>query len=87
MEKITGMEAAHEVPPKVLLIYEAVEKLIASGEDINSVKVSTITELAGIGKGTVSALRRKALQKESMPVWRKFKSKVINNNVFFVMFM
>jgi len=53
MEKITGMEAAHEVPPKVLVIYEAVEKLIASGEDINSVKVSTITELAGIGKGTV----------------------------------
>ena len=52
MEKITGMEAAHEVPPKVLLIYEAVEKLIASGEDLNSVKVSAITDMAGIGKGT-----------------------------------
>lgn len=52
MEKITGMEAAQDVPPKVLAIYEAVEQLIAAGEDINSVKVLTITELAGIGKGT-----------------------------------
>ena len=46
MEKITGMEAAHEVPPKVLAIYEAVEKLIAVGEDISNVRVSAITELA-----------------------------------------
>lgn len=52
MGKITGMEAAQNVPPKVLLIYEAIEHLIAEGRDLNSVKVSTITELAGIGKGT-----------------------------------
>ncbi len=52
MVKITGMEAADELPPKVLLIYEAVEKLIAEGEDINSVQVSAITKCAGIGKGT-----------------------------------
>ena len=52
MEKITGMEAAQAVPPKVLAIYHAVEQLIASGENINSVSVSAITELAGIGKGT-----------------------------------
>lgn len=52
MAKITGMEAAHEVPPKVLAIYQAVERLISAGEDINSVRVSAITELAGIGKGT-----------------------------------
>jgi len=50
--KITGMEAASELPPKVLLIYEAVEKLIEEGEDIESVQVSAITQCAGIGKGT-----------------------------------
>lgn len=53
MEKITGMEAAHEVPPKVLLIYEAVEKLIAESADINALCVAEITKRAGIGKGTV----------------------------------
>lgn len=52
MEKITGMEAVHEVPPKVLAIYQAVEQLIADGENLNTVSVSAITELAGIGKGT-----------------------------------
>lgn len=52
MNKITGMEAAQNVPPKVLLIYKAVEQLIAEGQDMNAVKVSTITDLAGIGKGT-----------------------------------
>ncbi len=52
MGRITGMEAAQDVPPKVLLLYDAVEQLIAEGADLSSVKVSTITELAGIGKGT-----------------------------------
>lgn len=52
MSKITGMEAAQNVPPKVELIYQAIEQLIAEGQDLNAVKVSTITELAGIGKGT-----------------------------------
>lgn len=53
MEKITGMEAEHELPAKVLLIYSAVEQLILEGQDLNTVKVSTVTERAGIGKGTV----------------------------------
>lgn len=52
MEKITGFEAPDQVPSKVLLIYKAVEKLVAAGEDINVVRVAAITELAGIGKGT-----------------------------------
>ena len=52
MGRINGMEAAHQVPPKVLLIYQAVEQLIATGEDINTIRVSAITKLAGIGKGT-----------------------------------
>ena len=52
MGKITGIEAAHEVPPKVLLLYAAVEQLIVEGQDLSAVKVSTITEKAGIGKGT-----------------------------------
>lgn len=53
MEKITGLEAERELPAKVLLIYRAVEQLIEEGQDLNTVKVSTITEKAGIGKGTV----------------------------------
>ncbi len=52
MGKITGMEAAQNVPPKVLLIYKAIEQLIAEEQDLNAIKVSTITALAGIGKGT-----------------------------------
>lgn len=52
MGKITGMEAAANVPPKVRLIYKAIEQLIAEEQDLNVVKVSTITDLAGIGKGT-----------------------------------
>ena len=52
MGKITGLEATQELPPKVLLMYRAIEQLIAEGTDLNTVKVSTITGLAGIGKGT-----------------------------------
>lgn len=52
MGKITGIEAEHEVPPKVLQIYNAVEQLILEEQDLSEVKVSTITEKAGIGKGT-----------------------------------
>ena len=55
MEKITGMEAYQDVPAKVLLIYDAVEQLIIQEQDLNTVKVSTITEKAGIGKGTAYA--------------------------------
>ncbi len=52
MGKITGLEEVRDIPPKVLLMYEAIEGLIVEGADINSIRVSAITERAGIGKGT-----------------------------------
>lgn len=39
-------------PQKVLKIYQAVTDLMAQKADINTIKVSDITECAGIGKGT-----------------------------------
>lgn len=44
------MEGEH--PQKVLAIYEAVGRLIASGRDMEKLTVSDITREAGIGKGT-----------------------------------
>lgn len=41
-----------ETRPKVLALYEAVLKLLDEGADINTLKVSDMTERAGIGKGT-----------------------------------
>lgn len=41
-----------EIPGKVLLIYQAVPQMLKEGADINTLKVSDITERAGIGKGT-----------------------------------
>lgn len=41
-----------EIPKKVLLIYQAVPQMLKEGADINTLKVSDITERAGIGKGT-----------------------------------
>lgn len=52
MGKITGLERREELPEKVLLMYDAVIGLITDGEDMNDIKVSMITEKAGIGKGT-----------------------------------
>ena len=52
MGKITGMERKEELPPKVLQMYRAVMELIAEGEDLSAISVSTITGRAGIGKGT-----------------------------------
>lgn len=52
MGRITGQESIQDVPPKVLLLYEAVEQLIVEGVDIKDIRVSTITDRAGIGKGT-----------------------------------
>ena len=46
------MDAGGEMPPKVLQMYRAVMELIEEGEDIADLKVSTITDKAGIGKGT-----------------------------------
>lgn len=52
MAKMTGMEEFQEIPPKVLRMYDAVMWLIEEGEDASSIRVSTITDRAGIGKGT-----------------------------------
>ncbi|MBR1931285.1 MAG: TetR/AcrR family transcriptional regulator [Lachnospiraceae bacterium] len=52
MGKITGLERPQDVPAKVMLLYEAVAHLIAEDVDMNSISVATITEKAGIGKGT-----------------------------------
>lgn len=41
-----------EKRPKVLALYRAVLELLDEGADINTMKVSDITERAGIGKGT-----------------------------------
>ncbi len=41
-----------EKRPKVLALYQAVLALLDEGADINAMKVSDITERAGIGKGT-----------------------------------
>lgn len=52
MGKITGRESMEELPEKVKQMYQAVYQLIVDGEDMSSVKVSQITQKAGIGKGT-----------------------------------
>lgn len=52
MGKISGEENILELPPKVLRMYQAVMELIEEGEDPNLLRVSMITERAGIGKGT-----------------------------------
>lgn len=52
MGKISGLEEVRDIPSKVLLMYEAVEQLIVEGVDLNTIRVSTITDKAGIGKGT-----------------------------------
>lgn len=52
MGKITGMEEAAALPEKVLKLYKAVVELIGEGADVTNLRVSTITERAGIGKGT-----------------------------------
>lgn len=52
MEKITGFEPQEQIPAKVLQLYQGVIQLIAEGSDIGTLKVSDITQKAGIGKGT-----------------------------------
>ena len=52
MGKITGLEDIGKVPPKVEKLYGAVRQLIQEGADVTNIKVSSLTELAGIGKGT-----------------------------------
>lgn len=52
MDKITGFEPQEQIPAKVLLLYQGVIQLVAEGADISTLKVSDITQKAGIGKGT-----------------------------------
>lgn len=52
MEAITGFETREKLPTKVLQIYRAVLELMEEGADVTTLRVSTITERAGIGKGT-----------------------------------
>lgn len=52
MAKITGYEDLGQIPPKVLKMYKAVNQLLEEGADPGSLRVSTITDRAGIGKGT-----------------------------------
>lgn len=52
MAKITGKETREQLPEKVLLLYEAVGRLIEEDADIENLSVLDITQKAGIGKGT-----------------------------------
>ena len=52
MAKMTGAEEISQIPSKVLLMYQAVNQLLEEGEDPAKIRVSTITDRAGIGKGT-----------------------------------
>lgn len=52
MAKMTGFEDIDQIPPKVLKLYEAVSQLVEEGADPGTLRVSTITDRAGIGKGT-----------------------------------
>ena len=52
MDKMTGFEDIGQIPPKVLKLYEAVSQLLEEGADPGTLRVSTITDRAGIGKGT-----------------------------------
>lgn len=52
MGKINGLEDSNTLPPKVCRMYEAVIGMMEEGYDVGSIRVSMITERAGIGKGT-----------------------------------
>ncbi len=52
MGKINGLEDEDRVPPKVRRMYRAVLEMLEEGTDASAIRVSMITERAGIGKGT-----------------------------------
>lgn len=52
MGKINGLEDRNTLPPKVCRMYEAVIGMMEEGYNVGSIRVSMITERAGIGKGT-----------------------------------
>ena len=50
---VAGIERVLQLySPKVLAMYEAVNELLEEGQDIYRMKISEITQRAGIGKGT-----------------------------------
>lgn len=49
---IVNLWQEKEYPPKVIAMNEAVIELLEQGRDVNSLRVSEITQKAGIGKGT-----------------------------------
>lgn len=49
---IVNLWQEKEYPPKVLALNEAVMELLGEGKDVGSLRVSEITQKAGIGKGT-----------------------------------
>lgn len=52
MGKISGLEDPRKLPPKVCRLYAAVIGMLEEGMDPAALRVSMITERAGIGKGT-----------------------------------
>lgn len=52
MSKITGIERPEQLPSKVIAMYDAVKMLMEQGHNAFDLRVSMITGLAGIGKGT-----------------------------------
>ncbi len=50
--KIANYEDIRQLPPKVRQMYIAVIQMLEEGADPANIRVSTITEKAGIGKGT-----------------------------------
>lgn len=52
MKKAIQNEAVIESRPKVLALYQGVLELLDEGADLSALKVSDITDRAGIGKGT-----------------------------------
>ena len=52
MGKISGMEDIRQLPPKVCGIYKAVIQMLEEGTEAGDIRVSAVTERAGIGKGT-----------------------------------
>ena len=49
---IVNLWQEKEYPPKVIAMNEAVIELLEQGRDVNTLRVSEITQKAGIGKGT-----------------------------------
>lgn len=74
---------------KILAVYQAVSELIEEGNDIHKLKVSDITDRAGIGKGTAyeyfrtkEELVEKALKYDFLMQYRLFEENVMSKETF-----